>query len=399
METIPYKLQAEYCSDIRAARKAIADGVVVATQEKRRKYWLYWKQYTKPLNVDPYLQYKCLSRYHIDIITGFLSRVRSGHYGNQSQIKVQNVQDAIRGIAQTIQLAGLESPLHQDAKHYILPIERLVASYRKADPPPQQKLAVPVSVPEYAYKLGKESSNPKMKAAGELTMIAFFYLLRVGEYTPPRHNKHGKKKNRTEAFRVKDVTFWKNTQILPRRSPLKVLLTATSASLTITNQKNGHKGQTIHQYSTGHDICPVRALAERVNHIYSHGGNNNALLCEYYDSRNNKQNITSNIINTTIRVAVTNLGLDKMGITTDLVSTHSLRAGGATAMSLNGENDTMIQKMGRWTSNTFLTYIQTQIGALTKGISRRMTRHINYFNVALKEKDELPQQAPTTRRA
>jgi len=63
------------------------------------------------------------------------------------------------------------------------------------------------------------------------------------------------------------------------------------------------------------------------------------------------------------------LKLDEAGINPDLVGVHSLRAGGAMSLKVQGESDTTIQKMGRWTSSTFLMYIHNQIGHLSKDLS------------------------------
>jgi hypothetical protein len=51
------------------------------------------------------------------------------------------------------------------------------------------------------------------------------------------------------------------------------------------------------------------------------------------------------------------------------------------ALKLNGYGQTEIMKLGRWTSTTFLTYIHSQIAALSAGIATRMTRRIEFFNV------------------
>jgi hypothetical protein len=42
--------------------------------------------------------------------------------------------------------------------------------------------------------------------------------------------------------------------------------------LKITNQKNGHMGENIHQQATQSNACPVKALAQQIHHILSNGG-------------------------------------------------------------------------------------------------------------------------------
>ena len=93
-----------------------------------------------------------------------------------------------------------------------------------------------------------------------------------------------------------------------------------------------------------------------------------------------------NMPDDTIRSAVATLNLDATGINPDLVGVHSLRAGGAMALKLQGEQDTTIMKMGRWTSLTFLQYIHNQIAHLNKDISTKMSKHLHFQNISAIEK-------------
>jgi integrase len=211
---------------------------------------------------------------------------------------------------------------------------------------------------------------------GDLTNTAFYYLLRVGEYTylGPKHQR------RTKQFRVRDVKFWKQGQVLPLDSGLAVLLTADAATLTLTNQKNGTKGAVIHNDSTGTIHCPVQSLARRVSHILSHTDDLDTPLSAYF-SDGRIRHVLASHINTAVKSATRALKLHLCGFTADLVSSHSLRAGGAMAMKLNGEDRDTIRKQGRWSSDTFLMYIHEQIAAFSSGISKRMSRHIPFLNL------------------
>ena len=275
-------------------------------------------------------------------------------------------------------------------------------SYKAEDPPPDQKIAVPVSVPNFLYKLGIMSTEQGEfnRAIGELTLIAFYFLLRVGEYTPPakpkasttklpkKKKKRSQRRTLTQQFRVRDVTFWdKDHNIIPKRSKLSKLLKATSASMRISNQKNGKKGQTIYAEAIHIECCPIKALANRVHHILSRGGNQKSLLCDYYVNTT-KQQIRPKMINNALHRAIQALGLHEAGITTKNVSSHSLRSGGATAMKIAGESDIAIQKAGRWTSTTFITYIQHQIAAVNNGVSKRMSKVIPYCNITVLEPED-----------
>ena len=87
-----------------------------------------------------------------------------------------------------------------------------------------------------------------------------------------------------------------------------------------------------------------------------------------------------------IRSAVSKLKLEENGINLDLVGVHSLRAGGAMALKLQGESDTTIMKMGRWRSLTFLQYIHNQIAHLSKDISTKMSTKMSFQNISAIEK-------------
>jgi hypothetical protein len=114
-------------------------------------------------------------------------------------------------------------------------ISQLIEGYHCNDPAPKYKLAVPLTVPTYMYNYGK-TGNDKHKAVGDMTLIAFYYLLRVGEYT-----REGNKCTRTQQFQVQDITPWNKNTILDKTLPLSMLLTqCTAATMNIDNQKKGN---------------------------------------------------------------------------------------------------------------------------------------------------------------
>jgi hypothetical protein len=63
------------------------------------------------------------------------------------------------------------------------------------------------------------------------------------------------------------------------------------------------------------------------------------------------------------------------GYTLNRISSHSLRAGSAMAMKMSGASDSTIMQVGQWSSLTYLTYIHSQFGALTAGLSKLMATH------------------------
>ena len=147
--------------------------------------------------------------------------------------------------------------------------------FKRNDEPSRPKLAIPVIVVQFLV-YSAQFQDKKTKAIADLCLIAFYYLLRVGEYT--YHKKS--QRRRTKQFRVGDVKFWNNTHTLPPEyhSVLKLFQACTASTLGISNQKNGRRNQVIHQEAIHSDFCPSRALIRRVKHILAHTSDKNTML-------------------------------------------------------------------------------------------------------------------------
>jgi hypothetical protein len=203
--------------------------------------------------------------------------------------------------------------------------------------------------------------------------MAFFFLLRVGEYTMPSAGTT----TRTVQFRVKDVRLWRQGGLLNNLACEADLLQADAVTLYLENQKNGQKGATIHHTAVDGCFCPVKALARRVAAITSQGlGGDTPLSCVTPGIH-----IASRHIVTTVREAARLTHLTAHGYDLRRVGAHSLRASGAMAMKLNAVDSDTIKKVGRWTSSTFLIYIHSQIAALNAGLAQRMVNPIYFQNV------------------
>ena len=355
------------------------------TTRAREKYWLHWSRYAKSVGIDPLLENTDPLIRDI-VLTAFAARVRTGHYGRGNEIRVSGVTEALSAISKTIELAGYKSPIYRSPNVYNLSIQRLVEGYRREDPPSVPQLAVPVIVPENMAQRAHQSTCPLLQAIADLAIIAFYYLLRVGEYTIAKtvvRNGRTIRTTRTVQFTVGDIGFHTNGQVVERRSPLTELLNCDQCTYKITNQKSGRMGQTIsHETINNNAHGPVKATARRVHHILSNGGDESTIISAYMDLNGTWQTVSSAQMRTGVRTSVKQLNLHKNGIDPDLVGVHSLRAGGAMALKLAGENDTTIQKYGRWSSTTFLDYIHNQIAHLSKSISTKMSTKFTFTNIA-----------------
>ncbi len=70
------------------------------------------------------------------------------------------------------------------------------------------------------------------------------------------------------------------------------------------------------------------------------------------------------------------------GIPIGRIDTHSLRSGGANALSLAGYSDTQIQKMGRWQGAMFKEYIREELAIFSEGMSTSMKKKFDFVNIA-----------------
>jgi hypothetical protein len=69
----------------------------------------------------------------------------------------------------------------------------MLEGWRKNDPMTIKKLPVEADVPEFLSQIGTlHNANQLDKAIGDLALIAFYYLLRVGEYTVKNSRNHEK---------------------------------------------------------------------------------------------------------------------------------------------------------------------------------------------------------------
>ena len=311
----------------------------------------------------------------MDQLLTFAVAAREGQYGLGAQVKVQSVQRALRHVAQRLVLDGHPDPLRSSPaqQSFDLPIARLLKKYKDEDPPAEPKLAIPIST--ITAIATKYRWNPHLEAVADLVIIAFFYLLRVGEYTTASN----KKAKRTIALRDCDVRLWRKGQVIPHSAGRACLLMADSATICIAHTKNGTKGAVVHHECGIGPICPVAALARRIANMQ--GGPTTGSLSLVYHPSGRVTRVSDWDIGIAVRWGATYDRLLTRGYTLQRISSHSLRAGGAMTMKLNGASDSTIMQVGRWMSLTYLTYTHSQIGSLTAGLAVKMSTAFTFQNV------------------
>jgi len=226
----------------------------------------------------------------------------------------------------------------------------------KRRPTNDKQLPVKADVPELLAERGRNgAANSLDQAIGDLRLIVFFYLLRIGDYTLKGARN---KTKQTVQFKYKDITFFKKNEYgklrcLPRNAAPSLIATADGATMKLDNQKNEWKGVCVYHEANGEEfLCPVRALGRRYIHIRQHGGSPKTMLSPYW-SDGARADVTAEHISRALKLAATELQYPtNKEIPISSINTHSLRSGGTKALSLSGYSDTQIQKMGRWRGAT-----------------------------------------------
>ena len=347
------------------------DGAVRATS------WRWWSQYCTECGIDPWLR-DAAAPTRSQLLLGFAARTRTGRFGKGRQVTHQTVEKALRHVAQAFVLAGYPDPRRpagSSGPALVLPFTNILKSYKDRDPVPKPQVALPVNAIILASAARvAPTASPSAKATADLIVMAFFFLLRVGEYTRPADHVT----TRTVQFRVCDIRFWQGQTLLPLTSDAATLAGASAVTLTIDNQKNGQRGDTIHQEACHTDFCPVRSVAARVSAILAQ----HMPLTTPLSYVQPGTYITAPKVLAAVRAGARLANLTASGYDLSRVGAHSLRASGAMALWLSGHSAEVIMKMGRWRTQTFLTYIHSQIAALTVGTSRKMACPIAFHNVA-----------------
>ena len=279
------------------------------------------------------------------------------------------------------------NPTKINGAEKIIPrLQQMYDGWRKEDPPTKKMLPVEADVPEFLVGVGLQNMATELdRAVGDLALIAFYYLLRVGEYTVKGSRNETKQ---TVQFKMEDITFFKKNsagqlRCLPRTAPAHLIMTADGATMKLDNQKNGWKGVCVYQEHNREVYnCPVRALGRRYRHLRDNGATTKTFISAYWEGGLH-YDVTAENMSVALKQAATALEYPAVkGIPVERINTHSLRSGGANALALSGYSDTQIQKMGRWRGATFKEYIREELACYAAGMSGDMKRKFNFVNIA-----------------
>ena len=314
------------------------------------------------MGLDPFLQ---TIQNKIPILQVFLHRVRHGQLSLTGRsIKSRLAEDYQRAVAQTYLALGATDPRTDQDGKIDFRIRRMLNSYSKDDPAPNRVKPVPVPVLRRILSVAAAARDPLNKAIADMICVAFFFLLRPGEYAISA--------SESTPFELKDVQLFLGRRRLDLSNASEAeLSTATFASLTFDRQKNAVRGEVIgHAPSGDANLCAVRALARRVLHLRAHNAPPNTPLASAYTA-NGLESVKPKHITDALRLAVTFLG-PSLGFLASDVSARCLRAAGANALLCGGVDTDVIRLLGRWRSDEMLRYLHTQANPLLRTFASQM---------------------------
>ena len=202
--------------------------------------------------------------------------------------------------------------------------------------------------------------------------IAFFFLLRPGEYTGTTSDD--------AAFKLADVSLFVNdTRLNFRTATTAQIQSATSVSYTFTTQKNARRNEVIlHGRSGDRLCCPVKASIRRVLYHKLHHTVDSAPIASYYNARTNRRTaIKAKDVTDVLRQAAV-INRVHTGINPKDITARSLRAGGAMALLCGRVDHNLIQMLGRWHSDAMMRYLHLQAKPVMQGFAAKMYNHGTY---------------------
>jgi hypothetical protein len=208
------------------------------------------------------------------------------------------------------------------------------------------------------------NQNEGDAAISDVVAIAFYFLLRPGEYTGTTSDD--------TPFLMQDIMFFKgNTQLPEHTALLPDIEQATAVGLTFTTQKNGIRNEKIVHGLSGHPLCcPVKATARTVLHLRHNQASEAAPLASYYLGRRHHTVKTKDVTDV-LRFAASAL-VSKTGLTPQDISARSLRAGGAMALLCGNVDQDLIKLLGRWRSDAMMRYLFVQAEPIMKKFASAM---------------------------
>jgi len=333
-----------------------------------------WKTLCHSLGLDVYLSQL---KDPVPVLQVFLRRVRDGRLALQGhKVYARSAEEYLRAVGQTFTRLGRSDPRLNSVGQIDFRIQRQLKFYKKEDPPPSRLQPMPVEFLHRASAYLRRLDTPQSLAIVNLIWIAFFFLMRPGEFCDAGRDSH--------PFKMDDVTFHAgNTKLDNFRSSEAALRSATFATLTFTTQKSGVRGEKVGHGRSGTSLaCAVTALADQVIRLRSQGATAKTPLCSYKPTPMSPfLTLRSKHFTDVLRVQALLHG-GSYNITPSQVSVGAFRTTGAMALFNAGVDSTRIRLLGRWNSWAMLRYLHVQSNTQMASFAHRMLSGGSFTSLA-----------------
>ena len=344
------------------------------------KEWRLWCRFAAYFGQHPYLLGLQGTSQHLErshLFLAFAAALRNGFLEHGQTSSALKIERTLLYCGKALGDRGYADPRRAIQGQH--PLDPRFTAYlnkcKREDPPALQQQALPSSTIKRIAETYGASSEPRLIMTAELITVAFFFLLRLCEYTPRRRCNQC-----TVPLRKKDIVLWRGGSKLSNDAAWHTLTQADAVTIHLEDQKNGHKHAVLHHdKSNNPHICPVRSMIRLIHAI--RGLPDNTPLGTYHDKNGARRQVQDEDIRAAIRAGAHMDNLEAAGYDLTRIGSHSLRTGGAVALKLAGYDHDIIKKLGRWSSNTYLRYIQTQVAQLSQGVSHQMARLLRFQNV------------------
>jgi hypothetical protein len=300
----------------------------------------------------------------VPILLVFAYRYRSGDISKSGlPVRADTVSDALLHVAQTFTGLGLPDPRANCFGATDTRLQKLYTAWRNADPAPKRCKPIPIQILRHAQAIASAANTPHCLAIIDLAWLAYFFLLRPGEYCCSSDSL---------PLRLNSIQLLHDTTEIPHLiCPLGELDRANYVKLTFDNQKNRIRGEIVAHGRSGDPIaCPVATVIRRVTHLRQHGANHQTPLYQYV-AVVRWNSIRSDAITATLRRSALCLG-NALGIKPADINARALRSGGAMALLCAKVDPHLIQMVGRWRSDAMFRYLHLQATPLIGDLSHRM---------------------------
>jgi hypothetical protein len=308
------------------------------------------------------------------ILSGYAHHVRQNRHGSTSKDRLQGttVSAAISDVVQTFRSNLRPDPTHDRSNQKSTLIQRQLKAYRATDPARKSQACLPIQV---WMAIGADRSSSLTCALGDLIIGALFFAMRSCEYSSTAAADGPRK---TKILTCDNIQFLvasgSGIQALPHSLPCAKLEKADCIAIRFVAQKNNENFIKVTQYRSGKCLCPVIAWARTVKRVlgYPKASPSSTVNTFIHPQTGSQVRISAAQVRAHIRLNVTKVGAQRLGVDIKRVGTHSLRTSCAMLLYLAKVRTETIKLIGRWKSDAFLLYIRRQVQEFAEGLSNGM---------------------------